>query len=71
LEAQLLYNQAIKIFGEGDDDDDVTSGESADHETRQKSLIFRDFRVLHSDGNDKIATARRGSNYVLFFYITS
>lgn len=63
LEPELFYSQAVKIFGA--DDEDV------DQQTGQKSLMFKDFRLLYSDGNFIIATARRGSFYVLLHYSTS
>ena len=69
LEAEVFYNQMIKIFGDDDDnDDDVVSTECNGH---QKSLTFREFHLLYSDGNDKIATARRASRYVLLYFTTS
>jgi len=78
LESELLYNQEVLIFGE-ESDDDVSRAASQKQKmnrkrkmnNEQKSLTLRDFHLLYSDGNDKIATARRGDHYVLFYYATS
>lgn len=73
LEAELLYMQSVKIFGEeGADEDVVTTEETADDQKIcQRVLTFREFHLLFQDGNNSLATARRGSRYVLFFYRTS
>ena len=67
LEAELFYKQLVKIFGEDDDNDDM----AADQKTRKKKLTLKEFHLLYSDGNDALATARRGSYYILLFYRTS
>jgi len=70
LEMELFYNQVVKIFGEDNDgDDNVTKGE--EHETVEKVLTLRDFRLLYADGNERIASTQRGNYYFLFLYITS
>jgi len=71
LKAELFYKQAVKIFGEEASEDDVTTKENADQKSSQKLLTFKEFHLLFSDGNNKLATARRGSHYLLFFYRTS
>jgi len=70
LESELLYNQAVKIFGE-ENSDDVSREVSSEHQIEEKSLTFRDFHILYSDGNFKTATAGEGDHYLLFFYATS
>jgi len=71
LEAELFYKQSLKIFGEDEDNDDVPAEEAADQTICQKVLTLKEFHLLYSDGNNKIATARRGSSYILLFYGTS
>jgi len=67
LEGELFYHQAVKIFGDKEDDEDDVS----DERTGQKSVTFRDFRLLFTDGDETYATARRGEYYMLFFYLTT
>ena len=67
LDSELLYNQVMKIFGQESVDDSAIEQSSGD-ETRQKFLNFREFHLLYSDGNYKIATARRGDYYVRFLF---
>ncbi len=61
LEDDLLYSQLVKIFGYDEEEDRAT----------RKTVQFKDFHLLFSDGNDKVATAQRGSHYVLIYYSTS
>ena len=58
LENELFLNQSIKIFGDENDEEEKV----------KSTVIFRDFRVLFFDGNDKFATARRGDRYLIFLY---
>ena len=80
FESELLNNQALMIFGKesSDDDDQRKVSKSLKKSKRRKmnkrrksSIVLRDFHLLYSDGNDKIATARRGDHYVLFYYVMS
>ena len=59
IEAELFYNQMLKVFGE----DDV-EGDS-------KLFMINEFKINYFDGNLWIATARRGNYYFKFSYDTS
>ncbi|KAL7673591.1 hypothetical protein ACOME3_008444 [Neoechinorhynchus agilis] len=58
LERELFYKLNIQLFGKCDDD-------------RNNDLMLTNFRILFSDGNDLYATAERGNNYYIFYFITS
>ena len=59
IEKELFLNLMCKIFKSERKDQD------------ENIFILKEFHVIDSDGNEKIATAIRDENYVIFTYLTS
>lgn len=61
LKKKLFFKLSLEVFGDINDEE----------EKEKSTVIFRDFHLLYDDGNQILATGRRGDRYLLFNYSIS
>ena len=65
IEEKLMRKHMLKIFG--NDGRDIAEEDAILYE----EVFLQNFRILHTDGNDTVATAERAGKYYLFSFGTS